>query len=289
MTRYSSRRGGFTLIELLTAMGIIALLAALTAAGIQRVRSGQMSRNTEQTVAKLQLAMDQKWKDVADRVMDDKLKKRIPADVVTLCNRDTERAAALWMYIQTRREFPQSFSEATSAISITGLPATAAYLQPRQTYSSATGGSLGAEEQAAVLLYLILSDNAGGGTDFAADQGMRGAQDTIGGSFRVFMDAWKTPITFRRYGQSSELSQSPYVRPGSTLNDPLDPQGKLPYFITNNAAAYSSMQSAFGVPFDNTNRQVAVISAGANRNIDGTYDQDNVVGYRLRRQGDRGD
>lgn len=284
LPRGTLRRDGFTLVEILAVVAIIAILAAITAGGINRVRSSQMSRNTEGTIAKLQLALDQKWKDLADRVTEDKVKGRIPADVLTLCAGDRERAAALWMYIQARREFPQTFAEAQHAISISGLPA-APYLQPRATYA-AVSGSFNPQEQGAILLHLILSESGAGGTRFDADDAMRGAKGFLG-SYEVFIDAWKTPITFVRHAQSAELDQPPYVRPGSSLNDPLDPQGRLSYFLSH--GSYGSMQAAFGVSFNNHNRQITVISAGANRNWDGLYDQDNVVGYRLRRQGARGD
>ena len=56
--RQASRRGGFTLIELLVVVSILAILAALTLAGISRVRSGQYKATTEGTVKKAQIALN---------------------------------------------------------------------------------------------------------------------------------------------------------------------------------------------------------------------------------------
>jgi len=295
MIMIRSRRRGFTLIELMAVIAIIAMLAAITAGGINRVRSAQMARNTEQTATKLQVALDQQWKAIADRVMQDKVRGRIPAEILNHCGKDLDRAAALWMYIQTRREMPQTFVEAQTPIGVGLSPMSielTRMLQPKQTFQSATGGGLTPEQEAAALLYMILAEQGNSGTSFSADDGTQGAQGTIG-NFRVFMDAWRTPITFVRYARNAELNQSPFVRPGSALNDPLDPTGKLPYFSSNPlppaATAAPSMLASFGVPFDNQNRQPAVISFGPNLASDGAYGMDNVVGYRLRRQGNRGD
>ena len=294
MRLHHRKRPGFTLIELLAVIAIVTLLAALTAAGIQRVRSGQMARNTEGTVTKLQLALDQQWQATVAMARD---RKSIPAQVLTACNNDVDLAAAAWAYMQTRREFPNTFTEATTPVSGPGgysLPA-------RTTFSSCNppATSLTDKEQAAALLYLILSEKGTGGASFNADEATRGAQQTINDtttsrSFRVFVDAWGTPITFIRYASGglngSELNSAPFVNPAVSLQDPLDPRGKL-----QNWSGNSALSGVFGsfpggaTAFNGKNRQPAVISAGANKDFEGMFDMDNVVGYRLRRQGDRGD
>ena len=50
---------GFTLIELLVVIAIIAILAALLAGGIAKIRTGQQTAAAEQTVNKIQIALDQ--------------------------------------------------------------------------------------------------------------------------------------------------------------------------------------------------------------------------------------
>src|SRR5438309_8885964 len=99
-TRAAARpaRPGFTLIELLVAIAIIATLTGLVLSGIGRVRAVQMQKATENSLSKLQLGLDQQWKAVLDQVKQDKLNNKIPPTVVALCDKDMDRAEALWAY-----------------------------------------------------------------------------------------------------------------------------------------------------------------------------------------------
>src|SRR5947208_1650063 len=95
-------RRGFTLIELLVVIAIIGALAAITAAGLSKVRASQKASNTRWTVSKLQAAVDQQWKAVVDRCLADQTKGRIPATVVNGCGGDDALALAAWTYLNTR-------------------------------------------------------------------------------------------------------------------------------------------------------------------------------------------
>lgn len=281
------RRPGFTLIELLVVISILALLTALTVAGVGRVRGASQAKVTAETLSKFQLALDQQWKAVLDQVKQDKQQKKIPQQVVTLCDNDWDRAESLWAYLQLRREFPETIAEAISPVTVNGYA-----IQPRATFARLAGAAgASADDQAAVLLCAILTDKSNRGMVFAVDDATAGAQTTVsvgGNQFPAFKDAWGTPITFRRfYGANvPELQNDPFVQPKAAFKDPMDPRGKLSGTWPT-AANKATAQVAAGVTFDNRNKIIAVASAGPDKSF-ATAD-DNLYGYRLRRQGARSD
>lgn len=293
-------RGGFTLVELLVVIAIMALLAALIAGGIGQVRNAQMSAVTNQTLTKLQLALDMHWKAVAEDARDP---KKVPGELVSYCDGDVDRARSLHVYARFRQEFPQTFAEAhpaTGGFSINGYDYPA-----KRTFSAvAAGGPTKPEEQAAVLLYLILTEKSSKGATLAADA-IQGSEGRIG-NFAVVKDSWGTPITFTRFAEHPELNAAPYAPANAASKDSIDPLGKL----SQNWANKGNAQNLFGVVFDGRNRTVTVVSAGSDRNadpnddsqtwspnwppgntslLDRLFDGDNLIGYRLRQQGSKGD
>lgn len=298
MTTRSPRRGGFTMVEILASIAIIALLAAITAAGVVRVRSAQMARNTENTVTKLQVALDQAWKATIEKAQD---KKNIPDPIKKGCGNDVDLAAAVYGYMLTRWEFPNTLAESTASVTFNDGSGNTFTLQPRASTKLSSSGA-NKQEEAAGLLYLILSGKNTGGSTFAAADGMQGAEGVDStNQFKIYKDAWGTPITFIRYASGgfggNELNGKPYVNSTLTYQDPLDPpRGTTSQPKLQNSTVKSYMSSMFpsgvtgsATSFDGKNKQPAVISAGANKNWDNIFDEDNVVGYRLRIQGGRGD
>jgi prepilin-type N-terminal cleavage/methylation domain-containing protein len=347
------RRQGFTLIEILVVVAILAILVALVASGISKVKTSQMSRNTEGTVSKLQQALDSQWKAIVDQCKQDRLGKSSNSVVfaknstlMTLCNNDPDRTEALWAYLNLKRELPQSFAEALGDpcpnpaqlagstpfsspdtrrgiwIWFPAVNSTAAtlILQPRQTFASVAGASVtgvsppnGAtlaqgDAEAAVLLYLFLSAKGNKGVNYSADDATNGAQTSLG-SFRVFADAWGTPISFARFANSTsfpELGSPPYVD-STALNafnnavasgtaptvtvDPLDPIAKLFNWPNTNSAACSAGLSALNnsgvstVTFGQA-KQPTVASAGPDMVFNGP-NGDDLFGYRYRRQANK--
>jgi len=267
-------RAGFTLIEILVVVAILAILTALVAAGIGKVKNGQLSRNTEGTVTKLQQALDTQWKTVIDQCRKDSRgitsSSAAYNSVLTFCGNDSDRAMALWTYLNLKREFPQSFLEAINPVVLlnptSGQPVV--ILLPRATFASVAvlptvvaggvttstastaglstpGGvsvanqpvttGIGTDEaESAILLFLALSEKASSGANFASDDAMKGAQTSLG-TFRVFTDAWGAPIKFIRFANptiASEIAQPPYL--GSSA-DPIDTVGKLANAIPGTA------------------------------------------------------
>src|SRR5207248_2570079 len=115
---------------------------------------------------------------------------------------------------------------------------------PKQIYAAAYKNPVlvGSDQEAAAMLYLIVSSGNGGVT-FNAEKvapttllnfPQKSGPDV---SMRVFVDEWGTPISFRRTADDdsptllSELNQPPFVTPAQMASgymNPFDPEGRLP-------------------------------------------------------------
>ena len=237
--------------------------------------------------------------------------------MVALCDNDWDRAECAWAYANLKREFPETVVEANTPILFPAVGTAPAYvLQPRANFAKLAGAAAGtADEQAAVLLYAVLTEASHRGMIASMDDSATQAQAsvTIGGaSFSVFKDAWNTPVTYRRffgadnsrsttgYAQLlNEVQNPPYVN-GKTLanmRDPIDPRGKLfPISQTNawNNAHRLAVENALQVTFNGHNRLITAISNGANKanehdTVNGYTTGDDLYGFRLHKQGNRGD
>lgn len=281
----ASRRNAFSLVELLVVIAILAVLAGLTMSGVGYVRVRQQYRASEQTVYKLQEALDQQVKALTEQVRKERLTRSSAfTQLIPYCQNDEDRAEALLLYCRLRHTFPITFAEARSNLSI---PGAGINWPPHTAYADLPPSVSGSPEQeAAALLYKALSRLGTGGANFASDDVLNAAQADIAinnGTVRVFTDFWGTPIILRRFYSSSELNAPPYINPKPGSHDPFDPLGKLadPNW-TNRADA----QTRLGVVFDANNKVLTVISAGRDR-IFGS--NDDILGYRLRQLGARGD
>ncbi|MBY0513066.1 MAG: prepilin-type N-terminal cleavage/methylation domain-containing protein [Gemmataceae bacterium] len=262
----SPRRAGFSLIELLVVIALIGVLAAITAAAVMRVRAAQQGKVTEQSLDKMQRALDQQWMAVIDRCRSDKNNGQIPPAVVALCQGDMDRAEALWVYINLKSDFPETFAEAmgdpcpnpaqvlppppapqrgiwvwfpTNPKSPNSTPAV--LVKPaKKTFNRVTASGTGnATGESAALLYLILNEKMAGGAGGGADDWTQNAQTDISlgaaGTFRVFRDSFGKEIPFVRFFQHDEIDLPPFVnlKDKAVSLDALDPRAKL-YAETGN-------------------------------------------------------
>lgn len=316
MTR--SNRTGFTLIELLVVIAILTVLAALTSGAYFRIRAAQMVSSTEATLTQVSTGFDRIWSASRDQAEKEFTSSRLPGAnnydaLVTYCfagavptaendrSKAKERAKALWMYLRMKNEFPQTFMESHNTITL----GNAISLPPKTTFTSkvpawptncdsAVTAANMANSQAAVLLYLILTEKGARGETFGSDTlSARSATITLRNTlvnpaqtrtFTVFTDAWGTPLTYIRFFSSSDVNQRPFARhvslSGSDSQDPFDVNFRLPdnspgAFQQNgnpdSAAAQrgAAARTVIGISpqlFKNTRNWIPVIaSAGPNR------------------------
>lgn len=299
-----SRRGGFTLIELLVVVSILALLIGLTMAGISRVRAGQHARTTETTVKKLQVAFNQQVVATFDQANDEK-HPYFPF-ALQYCDGDKDRAKSLLAYAYVKRDFPQTFKDATTTYNFGTF-----VVQPHKAFAKipTAPSGLTADQESAVLLYIIINDMAKRGTSIDADGSLASSEMVIG-NYKAYKDGYGSHIAFRRwYGpfdgaDAAELQSAPYVNPKDNLQygsfDPFDRLGKLKVWPNNGgkqAAAVGVLNSPAGSPpvaFDGLNKVIAVLSSGPDKKFGPAFggavgdEQDNFQGYRLARIGNTG-
>jgi prepilin-type N-terminal cleavage/methylation domain-containing protein len=301
MKRQRNGRAGFTLIELLTVLAIMGLLAAITASAVARYRMSAMEKQTDQSILKLDVGLQQQIKSITDKAKNEPIPDNInelardglPSNLNVPGQFDNARARALHMKLRLQQELPQTFDEARKIIP--GYPRKESIVAAIGT----TGNGANLPEEAAALLYLILSQGRGGQT-FDVDGAAPVQVRTINGrQMKVFVDAWDNPIVFRRtVGDTEqpvrdELNNAPYVPANAPLGkrDPLDPNGRLTapgannWVPANRALALQALMNVFQAdPFDGSNRGPYIMSAGR----DGVYSngsEDDQFSFRIQQYG----
>lgn len=322
MTTARTRRRGFTLIELLVVMSIIALLAALSAGTYFRIYGAEKVRATNALGTKLNSALDRRWEAVNRTASQDHQNGTIPPQIVAFAGNDRDRARVIWTYMQQKINFPTSFAEAKTDVILGGY--TLRHLRVFDQLPSAAG--VPAEVQSAACLYLALTATGSRG-DVVGTDGLEQQSTDLPiatGTVRVFVDAWDTPILFVRLAMPDEVNATPYLRARQsaldTARDPNDPAlGNPPVGSLARATASWTITGAgnsldtfwtaiaanhYGVgalipatTYPTTgaalsrNWVTTVISAGPNKQWNGPFapGSDDIISFRLRREGNRGD
>lgn len=305
-------RAAFSLIELLVVVALISVIAALAAGTYFRVRGGQTIAATESTLSKLNTGLERLWSAVRDQAD----KEFTTGQLIGNCTKEKllgfaggpnekDRARAIWLYFRIKSEFPQTFNEARSPVTIpmvgvlppkslfANLPAVTDAATPRLTLNDYN-------DHAAALLYMILTEKGNRGelfdaqplNSFIAEREVNydGTVDPPRrASFRMFVDAWGTPITFIRYFTNSEIQDVPFARSSSLLfqnfnalpprqsNHPFDPTARLGDPTWSNISVFLTASNSI-VPVPNTpprldrafrmNFLISAISAGVNKTWD---------------------
>ncbi|MGL4422490.1 MAG: pilus assembly FimT family protein [Gemmataceae bacterium] len=318
MTRISPRRGGFTLIELLIVVGILAALSVIAAGVFFRMQSNQEVKATEAIVQKLSTGLNRQWSAVRDQAEKEWRQSQYPVQrdsLMLLAGGDEDRAKAVWLYMRLKQEFPNTFAEAKAAVTVTGKDANgstvSATLATKKLWNQLPSSTtLTAQQQSAVLLHWILSEKGAGGA-LAGDEALNNSAGVLdpndSNQFRVFRDPQNQPMLFIRWATNTELNTPPYIKSGATSNDPVDPLGKLVSWsnttktpnanIRGNAATVATGLGITG-GFQGNNWACIIVAQGGDKTSSTTpttgittvsFDQDDIVSYRLRREGQRGD
>ena len=221
--RNRSPRAGFTLVELLIVISIIGLLAALSVGAAVTLMGVQKKNNSKLVIEKTADALDQQWKAQVDQAKNES----ISAGELNLAGNDPRRARVIHIYLRLRQEFPETYAEAVSSLTIPGYPA----MQPKNAYVKALGSRSGnaSTESAACLLLALSQPRRGMGFKADIALGSGAVQDTDCDGINEIVDGWQRPIGFWRWPtQNNELS--------NTLSaNPLDPEGTLMAPSWNNA------------------------------------------------------
>jgi len=323
-TANTTRRGGFTLIELLVVISIIIVLGAVSAGAYFRIKAAQAVTATETNIGKLNSNLRQNWEIVVKQAGDDVRDEKLPEvrALITLLNGNKELAKVLWTYIRLRLDFPTTFREAQSPITVGSFTA-----QPKRIFmppalpAFASVPAVPSEEQSAACLFLALTATGRSGNTVgleglnnqAADLNLTGAP-TGTTPVKVFNDSWGRPLAFCRIGyNATELDTTEYTK-ASVYRDPFDPTGQIIKYAALSAANRTQaiaiwMQlnqfhmtvggitpSEFSVypglnpAAPNTrNWYPTIISGNSDRTFDaGLGTGNDIVSYRLTREGTKG-
>lgn len=318
MTTRTHRKAGFTLLELLVIIGILALLAAIAVGTYFRIQESETVKATEARIRNIQAGLDRQWTAVLDTAREEFKKDTngCASKLIPYCDGDRDRALSLWLYLKVRNEFPQTFAEAHEPVVLRDAGNTVVLtLPPKSTFVTvpniAPSNDEEAARQSAVLLRKIVLERGTRGEIYGEEAvGAGGGDVTVsGGTFPVFRDLWGSPLAYIRFGTNPEIDSPPFSKPGVS-RDPFDPRGKLTQAWVNREAA---ARAVFRVPgrtdfptifFPGAHWMITVISAGpekdiarigqailnplANGLVPVTDDEDDILGYRLRREGQGG-
>jgi prepilin-type N-terminal cleavage/methylation domain-containing protein len=315
--KHHRRRDGFTLIEIMVVLGIIGILVGLSIGAIMRIQTAQQIRSSSDVVEKVQVAVDNQYKAIIAQAAKDLSngQPNVPdaQAILTFCSGDTDRALALLTYCRIRQSFPQVFAE-VQPFTIAGFT-----YQVKSQFLPFQGATAPANvqsyyQQSAILLYAAVAQTGAGGSVFTSDATNAAINPSfqfgsLTGPVPVYMDSWKQPVGFCRFGTNLELQGAPYTNTKTGLLDPLDPSGKLQNWTntTNLQAAtvvfLNNGDVGNATSFNGSNRRPVVYSTGYNVLYEmlnnngpppsivippGKAANDDILGYRLTQLGQRG-
>jgi prepilin-type N-terminal cleavage/methylation domain-containing protein len=314
-------RRGFTLVEMLTVVSIIAVLTAISVGAFVRVRAAQAVNNAEGTLSKLHGLMATRWSAVVDQS-----RRTVPTPLLDRCGSDPDRAQALWAYATLKNEFPMSFTEATTTINL-GSGAVLSPRSIFQAIATPANVAAGftPEQQSAALFYAAITQGGNAGNAAGADgtEQQVGTTEAGGKKLQVYLDTWGNPIVFIRHANSPEVNGPPYTRGNKTqlgaspqiVTNTLDPKGRLSawpgaiqntwlnltsfqsgvtnqnYVNTQLSAGYPAIAGLTWSPIaysQNTVPTLVSYGPGGEPPFAAWTDEGNLLSYRLRREGDRG-
>ncbi len=302
------RRAAFTLVELLVVISIIGILLALTTAAVVGVRRKQQNEFSEATLTKLDTRIQDKMRKITDQINSDVTNNAAEAPtVVSACGGNKDVAKAVMLYARMRQQLPMSYYEAKTSFIVAGWT----YRPPAAFATLPTTPAADPYEESAVCFYAAVAADGLEGLNFQQGNGL-----TTG--LPVFLDGFGTPIAFVRLGYDGNTNELNPTTPA-----PLDPffpakghnlGNDYPGFTANfNADVWLKVRPCAGLsaplawvpppqPLGNWNsypgpkvHKSFLVSAGPNKQYIDTnpvanlYGGDNLLSFRLRKEGGRGD
>jgi prepilin-type N-terminal cleavage/methylation domain-containing protein len=290
-------RPGFTLVELLVVIAIIAILLALTAAGVFSIIGTQQQTTTENSLQVIYDVFQKQW----DKVISDAKKEvGISPAVMALADNDINRARVIWIKVRLMEAFPMSYAEIQNPVVYNvnnGPLIPVGQRKNMPTYQRAVGNrtSNNAATEAGACLLLELSVSRGG---VVLNTDQVSTADTDGDGLKELTDGYGTALGFYRFPYGNADLQASNPNPGQ-FNDPLDPTGLLvsANWTKANQTLYQQLihpvspnglaPSYYLIP--------VIVSAGANKalGLDATMavinpandSNDNLWSYRLKQGG----
>ncbi len=232
-------RAAFTLVELLVTMVIVAILAALTLAGLAGVRQGAKADKTRNTIRKI---------DAVIRPLYDSYRtRRVTLSASGATNRNYNQLLSdkrkLLVY-----EMPDQWSDVPSTGDLSSSSLSATFKTAAVRSYAASRGSPSPLFSSAECLYMILERS---GYEPEALEFFRSDEtgDVDNDGKKEFLDGWGRPIAFLRWAPGFT---SPIQKPDSVnAHDPLDPTGRDPAAYALVPLIYSAgPDGALGSPAD---------------------------------------
>jgi prepilin-type N-terminal cleavage/methylation domain-containing protein len=199
-------RGAFTLVEMLVVLAIIFILVSLAAGAIMKVLTVQQQHVTQQTVQKLDGALNSHLKSVIDTAKAEA--PQVPTNPTLnplawqLSGNDQRRAQVIHVLMCLKREFPNSFSEAVNPFpyyqqsGYSSMPPNPSYVRALTNISNRANPV----DEASSCLYLALKQSRRG-SNFDPDSALSTAElvTPFGDGVKEIYDAWSRPINFIRW------------------------------------------------------------------------------------------